>query len=119
MGFWENVNDELKKAVGEGWTAVKENAQVGKLRLKANSLHRKAEKHFSEIGGKVYEMSNRTGEARPNPLESKDIIYLIEEIRATEQKVGEIEADIIKIRRREEASCKKDSGKEEKAAKDD
>lgn len=112
MGFWDNVNDELKKAVGEGWTAVKENAKIGKLRLKANSLHRKAEKHFSEIGGKVYEMANRAGEAGENPLKSGDIIRLIEEIRATEAEVGEIEALIAKMRRREEAAGGKSAGDE-------
>jgi len=115
MGFWDNVNDELKKAVGEGWTAVKENAKIGKLRLKANSLHRKADKHFSEIGGKVYEMANRAGEGKPHPLESPDVISLIEEIRATEQEVSEIEALIMKMRSREEAGKKTASGEKEKA----
>jgi len=103
MGFWDNVNDELKKAMGEGWSAVKENAKIGKLRLKISSLHRKAEKNFSEIGGKVYEMANRTGEAG-NPLVAKDIIQLIEEIRATEAEVSEIEALIAKMRSREAAA---------------
>jgi len=103
MGFWDNVNDELKKAMGEGWSAVKENAKIGKLRLKISSLHRKAEKNFSEIGGKVYEMANRTGETG-NPLESKDITQLIEEIRATEAEVSEIEALIAKMRSREAAA---------------
>ena len=112
MGFWDNVNDELKKAVGEGWTTVKENARIGKLRLKVNSLHRKAEKHFSEIGGKVYEMYNRGTEARTNPLESKDIIHLLAEIRATEQEASEIEALIAKIRSREAAAGRKEAAKE-------
>lgn len=113
MGFWDNVNDELKKAVGGGWTAVKENAKIGKLRLKANSLHKKADKHFSEIGGKVYEISNM-GEAKENPLESQEVVQLIEEIRATEEEVREIEAEITKIRRREEAVDKQEAAAEEK-----
>jgi len=115
MGFWDNVNDELKKAMGEGWSAVKENAKIGKLHLKISSLHRKAEKNFSEIGGKVYEMANRTGEAG-NPLEAKDIIQLIEEIRATEAEVSEIEALIAKMRSREAAAGAKTEAKKEEAA---
>jgi len=115
MGFWDNVNDELKMAMGEGWSAVKENAKIGKLRLKISSLHRKAEKNFSEIGGKVYEMANRTGEAG-NPLEAKDIIQLIEEIRATEAEVSEIEALIAKMRSREAAAGAKTEAKKEEAA---
>jgi len=55
MGFWDHVNSELKKAVEESWTVVKESARIGKLRLKIHNLHRDAERHFKEIGGIVYE----------------------------------------------------------------
>lgn len=113
MGFWDNVNDELKKAVGESWSAVKENAKMGKLRLKANSLHKKAERHFSEIGGKVYEIYNTTGEEKANPLESHEVIRLVEEIRAAEAQVSEIKAEIAKIKRGEESAGRKEAaGKE-------
>ncbi|MFQ5735656.1 MAG: hypothetical protein ACE5GY_02205 [Thermodesulfobacteriota bacterium] len=108
MGFWDNVNEELKKAVGEGWTAVRDNARIGKLRLRISSLHKKADKHFSEIGGKVYEMYGEAGEVKPNPLESAGIIQLVEEINVIEAEVREIEAEIAAIRRKEE----KDAGKE-------
>ncbi|MDP2688574.1 MAG: hypothetical protein Q8P48_00540 [Deltaproteobacteria bacterium] len=104
MGFWDSVNEELKKAVGEGWTAVKDNAKIGKLRLKVNSLHKKAGRHFSEIGGKVYDMSKQVGEVKPNPLESPGVIRLIEEINAVEEEVRGLEAEIAKIRRKEAAA---------------
>lgn len=106
MGFWENVNEELKKAVGEGWTTVKDNARIGKLRLKVNSLHKKADKHFSEIGGKVYEMCGRSGAQKPNPLESPEITGLIEKINRIEAETLDIEAEIARIRHKEEGAAK-------------
>ncbi|MBI5345121.1 MAG: hypothetical protein HZB83_07280 [Deltaproteobacteria bacterium] len=77
MGFWNNVNDELKKAVEEGWTAVKEGAKIGKMRLQIYSLHKKAEGLFAEIGGTVYDMAKPPYE---NPLSRPEVLRLIEEI---------------------------------------
>jgi len=56
-GFWSTVNTELKKAVEEGWSAKKESARTGKLSYRVQTLHKKAEKYFTEIGGKDDEMA--------------------------------------------------------------
>ncbi len=111
MGFWDSVNEDLKKAVSGGWSSVKDNAKIGKLRLKVNSLHRQAGRHFSEIGGKVYEMSGAAGECKANPLDNPDVVRLIEEIRIVEAETRAVEDEIAAIRR----GTEKEAAEQEKA----
>ncbi|MBI5643017.1 MAG: hypothetical protein HY954_06050 [Deltaproteobacteria bacterium] len=101
MGFWDNVNDELKKAVEEGWSAVKESAKIGKLRLRAHSLHKNAEKHFAGIGGIVYEMS---GIPLENPLNKPEVQKHIEEIKKIQAETEVIEKEIEKLKSKERAA---------------
>ncbi|MBI4949734.1 MAG: hypothetical protein HY955_06260 [Deltaproteobacteria bacterium] len=104
MGFWDNVNDELKKAVEEGWSAVKENAKIGKLRLRTHTLHKKAEKHFAEIGGIVYESSRVPWE---NPLSRTEVQKLIEEIRKIEAETDALEKEIAALKQKEKPGAGK------------
>lgn len=99
MGFWEKVNTELKKAVEEGWTAVKGSARIGKLKYNKNALNRKAEKCFAEIGGIVYDMAKPPWE---NPLSRPDVLKLIEEIKKVESEIADLEEEIEKARTKEE-----------------
>ncbi len=87
MAFWESVNKELKKAVGEVSTVAK----TGKQRLKVHNLHKQAEKIFTDLGGLVYDM------AKPpykNPLEDPVAMRLVEEIRKLEEEAALIEETI-------------------------
>lgn len=97
MTFWDDVNKELKKAVGEGWDAVRDGAKIGKLRLRINSLHGKAKGLFSEIGGRVYEMSGGS----VNPLTNGDVARLIGEIKNIEAEIAAIEREIEAIKKKE------------------
>lgn len=98
MGFWDHVNDELKKAVEEGWSAVKEGARTGKLKLRIHNLHRDAERRFKEMGGIVYEASATPAE---NPLERADIQRLVGEIKNIERETAELEEEIARLRHKE------------------
>lgn len=100
MGFWEHVNTELKRAVEEGWTAVKESAKIGKLRLSIHNLHRDAEKHFKDIGGIVYEMASDPSE---NPLQKPEVQKAVGEIKKIEKQAEALEKEIAKLKHREEA----------------
>ncbi len=98
MGFWEHVNTELKKAVEESWTVVKESARIGKLRLNIHNLHREAEKHFKEIGGIVYESAKLPWE---NPLQKPEVTRHIEEIKKIEAQTEALEEEIKKLKSKE------------------
>jgi hypothetical protein len=98
MGFWEHVNQELKRAVEEGWTAVKESARIGKLRLNIHNLHKDAERHFKDIGGIVYEMAVDPSE---NPLHKPEVQRHIGEIKRIETQAEALEAQITKLKHKE------------------
>ncbi|HLC18890.1 MAG TPA: hypothetical protein VJM57_07755 [Thermodesulfobacteriota bacterium] len=98
MSFWENVNEELKRAAKEGWEAVKDSAKIGKNRYKVHTLHKKAEKLFAEIGGIVYDMAKPPYE---NPLSRPAVLKLIEDIKKIEQESTALEEEIAKTRKKE------------------
>ena len=98
MGFWEHINQELKKAVEEGWTVVKESARTGKLRLSIHNLHRDAEKHFKDMGGIVYEMAVDPSE---NPLHKPEVQRHIGEIKRIETQAAALEEEIRKLKHKE------------------
>lgn len=100
MGFWDNVNQELKRAVEEGWSAVKESAKIGKLRLAIHNLHKDAERHFKDIGGIVYEMAVDPSE---NPLQKPEVQKHIGDIKKIEAQVAALEEEITKLKHKEAA----------------
>ncbi len=99
-GFWHTVNAELKKAVEDGWSAFKESARIGKLRFRIHTLHRKAGKHFSEIGGMVYDMAKPPWE---NPLSNPDVLKLVDSIKKIESEAAALEEEIEKLKKKEGA----------------
>lgn len=98
MGFWDHVNQELKRAVEEGWSAVKESAKIGKLRLRIHNLHKDAERHFKDIGGIVYESSSGPLE---NPLDKSEVQRHIGEIKKIEKEAKALEDEIAKLKHKE------------------
>lgn len=98
MGFWEHVNQELRRAVEEGWSAVKESARIGKLRLRIHNLHRDAERHFKDIGGIVYEMATDPSE---NPLHKPEVQRHIGEIKKIELQAAALEEEITRLKHKE------------------
>lgn len=100
MGFWEHVNQELRRAVEEGWSAVKESAKIGKLRLRIHNLHKDAERHFKDIGGIVYEMASDPSD---NPLHKPDVQKHIGEIKKIELQTAALEEEITRLKHKEES----------------
>jgi len=101
MGFWENMNDELKLAVEEGWSVVKESAKIGKLRYRKHTLQKEAEKAFTRIGGIVYEKAK--AESDPMTPEVEKLISKIKEIEAESEA---LEKEIETTRKKESAEKK-------------
>jgi len=95
-GFWTAVNTEIKKAVEEGWSAFKESARIGKLRYRIHTLHKKAERHFTEMGGMVYDMAKPPLE---NPFSRPEVMKIIDEIRKIESETSALEEEIERLKR--------------------
>jgi hypothetical protein len=107
MVFWDTVSTELKKAAVEGWEAVKagtrvaaekseEVAKTGKLRYKAHTIHKQADKLFGQLGGIVYEMAEPPFD---NPLLRADVQKLIEDIKKAEQEAVYIDEEVERVKK--------------------
>lgn len=107
MGFWDSVNDELKKAVEEGWTAVKENAKIGKLRYRVHQIQKDARKHLSEIGAIVYD-SVKYGKNENLSIRA-DVTALVEKIKKLEAEAESLQKEIENLRGKEAAAAGKPS----------
>ncbi len=108
MAFWKTVKRDLKKAVEEGWTVVKDGAKVaaekseevaktGKLKYKAHILHKDAEKLFADLGGIIYDLAN--GPSKKNPLSNPEVKRLVKEIGELENSASSMEDDITRIKK--------------------
>jgi len=107
MGFWDTVKTDLKKAVEEGWSVVRDGAKIaadkseevaktGKLKYKAHLLHKDAEKVFADLGGLIYDLANRP--TKRDPLANPEVKRLIEEIRDLENNASVMEDSITNIK---------------------
>jgi len=106
MSFLDKVSSTMKKAVDEGWLVVREGTKVaeektkevaktGKIKYQIYTLHRRAEKYMTEIGGKVYDMSATPSE---NPLSSPKIISLLENVTEIEDEIKRLEDEIEELK---------------------
>jgi hypothetical protein len=102
MNFWIKVRDDLQKGVGEGIAIVKEGASVvkkkaeeltgeGKRRYQLYELKTKVHKEISELGGIVYELSEKV----KNPM-------LNNKVKATKSRIKKLEMQIQKLEGRPE-----------------
>lgn len=122
MAFWDQVKGETKKAFEEGWSAVKEGAKIaaekseeytkiGKLKFNIRTLHNQAEKHFTELGGLVYDYAKPPYE---NPLSNSEVKNLVEAIKEVENEISKMEKEVDELRAVEEKEAKEVAPTKEK-----
>lgn len=103
MNFWTKIRDDLQKGVGEGIAIVKEGASVvkkkadefteeGKRRYQLYELKTKVHKEFSELGGIVYDLSEKV----KNPM-------LNNKVKAIKAGIKKLEVQIQKLEGKPEA----------------
>lgn len=91
MGFWDNINDELKTAAEEGLRAVRDGVKAGGLRLRLHNIKRKAHDRLASIGAIVCELEKTPWE---NPLVNPEIRRLITEIKELEAEAESISDEL-------------------------
>jgi peptidoglycan hydrolase CwlO-like protein len=103
MNFWTKVRDDLQKGVGEGIAMVKEGASVvkkkaeelteeGKRRYQLYELKTKVHKEISELGGTVYDLSEKV----KNPM-------LNDKVKVIKARIKKLEVQIQKLEGKPEA----------------
>jgi hypothetical protein len=98
MSFWDGVKKDLQKGWKEGLEAFKEGAVVvrekaeeltdeGKRRYAMHEIKTKVQKEIADLGGKVYELSPKTG----NPLANKKVQTIIAKVKKLESELKKLE----------------------------
>lgn len=98
MSFWDGVKKDLQKGWKEGIEAFKEGAVVvrekaeelteeGKRRYAVHEIKTKVQKEIADLGGKVYELSSKTG----NPLSNKKVQNIIARVNKLETELKRLE----------------------------
>lgn len=99
MGLWDRVKKDIQKNVNESIAAVRKGATVavekaeelaeeGKRRYKIFELKMKVQSNFTELGGKVYDLSSRSAKS---PLLDARVKAAIANIKKLEAQVVRLE----------------------------
>jgi len=97
MNFWDKVKTDLQRGVEEGIALVRESASVvmkkteeltdeGKRRYRIFDLKTRVQKEVSELGGRVYELSDKV----TNPMRDS-------KVKAVRSRIKKLEAEILKL----------------------
>jgi hypothetical protein len=98
MDFWEKIKSDIQKGIREGFVMVKEGVTVarakaeelteeGKRRLKIFELKTKVQREISELGGRVYSLSEKL----KNPMLDKKAKAVIARIKKLETQIAKLE----------------------------
>jgi hypothetical protein len=97
MNFWDKVKKDLQTGVEESLAFVREGAFVvrqkaeeltdeGKRRYRLYELQTRVQKEIAELGGKVYDLSERVA----NPMRERSV-------KAIKARIKKIETEILKL----------------------
>ena len=98
MDFWEKIKNDIQKGIKEGIGMVKEGVTVakakaeglteeGKRRLKIFELKTKVHREISELGGRVYDLSEKL----KNPMLDRKVKAVIARIKKFEAQIAKLE----------------------------
>jgi hypothetical protein len=98
MDFWEKIKSDIQKGIREGFGIVREGVTVarakagelteeGKRRLKIFELKTKVQREISELGGRVYAVSEKL----KNPMLDKKAKAVIARIKKIELQIAKLE----------------------------
>ncbi|MCE5195458.1 MAG: hypothetical protein LLF28_08450 [Nitrospiraceae bacterium] len=99
MTLWDKIKKDIKKGIDEGVSTVKQGAAVavekagelaeeGKRRYKIFELKQKIHSNFTELGGKIYDL---TINKIKNPLNDAKVKSVISSIKKLEAETAKLE----------------------------
>ena len=99
MTFWDKVKKDVQKGFKEGIAFMKEGANVvmekaealtdeGKKRLKIFDLQTKVQKEIGDLGGRVYDLSDK----KKNPMLDKKVNAIVSRLKKLELQIKTLES---------------------------
>lgn len=96
--LWNRVKKNLVDWYEMAYDKTDEMARIGKKKVEITGLNRSIEKHFSEMGGRVYDLIVEQGH-RGNRTADDDVVQrLIAEVKELESRLQQKEEEIESIK---------------------
>ena len=96
--LWNKVKKNLVEWYETAYDKTDELARIGKKKVEITGLNRSIEKHFSEMGGRVYDLIVEQGH-RGNRTADDDVVQrLIAEVKELESRLQQKEEEIESIK---------------------
>jgi len=103
MGFWEKIEKDIKKNIREGLSFFREGGtafsqkiekftEEGRRKYKIFTLKMKVQDEFTKLGGKVYDLNQKS----KNPMNNKSVNAIISRIRKLENQINAREKKVLK-----------------------
>ncbi len=96
--LWNKVKKNLVEWYETAYDKTDEMARIGKKKVEITGLNRSIEKHFSEMGGRVYDLIVEQGH-RGNRTADDDVVQrLVADVKELESRLRQKEEEIESIK---------------------
>ncbi|GBD99793.1 hypothetical protein BMS3Abin07_01839 [bacterium BMS3Abin07] len=118
MGFWDSIKADIKKGIDEGIHVVREStssvmeraevlAEEGKKKIRAFEIKQKIQVHFTELGGKLYDLIDKKSKSPASHPSIKSLL----------KKIDQLKEQLTKLEEKIEPADKRESVKQSKTKK--
>ena len=111
--LWEDIRDGIRDGIELVVDKTEEYTKIGKIKMEIVGIKRNIEKHFSELGGRVYEIMKEN--KRKSVGADEEVKRLVEELIEMEKSLDEKKNEIIKIKEEKEKERKEREESRKKA----
>ncbi len=96
--LWNRVKKNLVDWYEMAYDKTDEMARIGKKKVEITGLNRSIEKHFSEMGGRVYDLIVEQGHRGNRTADDDAVQRLIAEVKELESRLRQKEEEIESIK---------------------
>jgi gas vesicle protein len=96
--LWNKVKKNLVEWYETAYDKTDELARIGKKKVEITGLNRSIEKHFSEMGGRVYDLIVEQGHRGNKTADDEAVQRLVAEVRELENRLRQKEEEIESIK---------------------
>lgn len=96
--LWNKVKKNLVEWYETAYDKTDELARIGKKKIEITGLNRSIEKHFSEMGGRVYDLIVEQGHRGNKTADDEGVQRLVAEVRELESRLRRKEEEIESIK---------------------
>ena len=96
--LWNKVKKNLVEWYETAYDKTDELARIGKKKVEITGLNRSIEKHFSEMGGRIYDLIVEQGHRGNRTADDEDVQRLVAEVRELENRLRQKEEEIESIK---------------------